>query len=150
MSSKCYSSPNHKKKPKCEVNNDRCTTCKVALVAYLKAKETATMRRKKKNRESAARSRRRRKEKDAKIVEEHKALIQQKQDQESYLSQLTQNKIQLRQLIKKKTHERNSRREVIAHELAKELMECPKDILNHLQYEIATSMNFHTLPNNTH
>ena len=150
MSPKCYNSPNHKKKPKCEVNDDGCTTCKEALVAYLKAKETARMRRKKKNRESAARSRRRRKEKDAKIVEEHTALIQQKKDQESYLSQLTQNKMQLRQLIKKKIHERNSRREVIAHELAKELMECPKDILNHLQYEIAASMNFHTLPNNTH
>ena len=150
MSPKCYNSLNHEKKPKCEVSDDGCAICKKALVAYLKAKETARMRRKKKNRESAARSRKRRKEKSAKIVEEHTALIQQKKDQESYLSQLTQNKMQLRQLIKKKIHERNSRREVIAHELAKELMKCPKDILNHLQHEIAASINFHTLPNNIH
>ena len=150
MSPRCYNSPNQKKKPKCKVSDDGCNTCKEALIAYLKAKQTARMRRKKKNRESAARSRKRRKEKSAKIVEEHTALIQQKKDQESYLSQLTQNKMQLRQLIKKKIHERNSRREVIAHELAKELMKCPKDILNHLQHEIAASINFHTLPNNIH
>ena len=76
--------------------------------------------------------------------------IARKKDQESYLSQLAQNEMQLRQLIKKKIHERNSRREVIAHELAKELMKCPKDILNHLQHEIAASINSHTLPNNIH
>ena len=150
MSPKCYNSPNQKKKPKCKVSDDGCTTCKEALVAYLKAKETARMRRKKKNRESAARSRKRRKEKSVKIVEEHAALIQRKKNQESYLDQLAQNKLQLRQLIKKKIHERNSRREVLAHGLAKELMECPKNILNHLQHEIAASINFHTLPNNTH
>ena len=149
MSPKCYISLNHKKTPRCEVSDDGCTTCKKALVAYLKAKETVRMRRKKKNRESAARSRRRKEEKYAKIVKEHTALVQQKKNQESYLNQLTQNKLQLRQLIKKKTHERNSRREVIAHKLAKELVKCPKDILNHLQYELTASINTNTLPNNT-
>ena len=150
MSPKCYNSLNHEKKPKCEVSDDGCAICKKALVAYLKAKETARMRRKKKNRESAARSRRRKKEKYAKIMKEHIALTQRKQNQESYLNQLAQNKMQLWQLIKKKTHERNSRRELMAHELAKELMECPMDILNHLQHQIAASIIPNTLPNNTH
>ena len=49
--------------------------------------------------------------------------------------------MQLRQLIKKKIHERNSRREVISQELAKELVKCPKDSLNHLQNEVAASIN---------
>ena len=150
MSPRCYNSPNQKKKPKCKVSDDGCNTCKEALVAYLKAKETARMRRKKKNRESAARSRKRRKEKSAKIVEEHAALIQRKKNQESYLNQLAQDKIQLWQLIKKKIHERNSRREVVAHELAKELVKCPKDSLNHLQNEIAASINSGTPFNSTH
>ena len=132
------------------MSDDGCNTCKEALVAYLKAKETARMRRKKKNRESAARSRKRRKEKSAKIVEEHAALIQRKKNQESYLNQLAQDKIQLWQLIKKKIHERNSRREVVAHELAKELVKCPKDSLNHLQNEIAASINSGTPFNSTH
>ena len=132
------------------MNDEGCTTCKSALVAYFKAKETARMRTKKKNREAAAKSRRKRKEKFAKIVAEHAALIRKQKNQESYLNQLAKDKMQLRQLIKKKTHERNSRREVIAHELAKELVKCPKDVLNHLQHEIAASINPNTPPNNTH
>ena len=97
------------------MNNEGCTTCKKALVAYLKAREIAGIKRKKNNRQSAARSRQKRKEKSANIVAEHTALIRQEKDQESYLNQLAQDKMQLRQRIKKKIHERNSRREVIAH-----------------------------------
>ena len=150
MSPKCYNSLNQKKKPKCEVSDEGCTTCKQALVAYFKAKEVAKKKRKKNNRKSAAKSRQKKKEKSSNIRAEHTALIRQQKDQESYLNQLAQDKIQLWQLIKKKIHERNSRREVVAHELAKELVKCPKDNLNHLQHEIAASINFHTLPNNTH
>ena len=150
MSPKCYNSLNQKKKPKCEVSDEGCTTCKQALVAYFKAKEVAKKKRKKNNRKSAAKSRQKKKEKSSNIRAEHTALIRQQKDQESYLNQLAQDKIQLWQLIKKKIHERNSRREVIAHELAKELVKCPKDILNHLQHEIAASINPNTPPNNTH
>ena len=123
------------------MNNEGCPTCKKALVAYFKAREIAGMKRKKNNRKSAARSRQKRKEKSANIVAEHTALIQQQKDQESYFYQLARDKMQLRQLIKKKMHERNSRREVVAQELAKELVKCPKDNLNHLQEEIAASIN---------
>ena len=123
------------------MNNEGCTTCKKALVAYFKAREIAGMKRKKNNRKSAARSRQKRKEKSANIVAEHTALIQQQKDQESYFYQLARDKMQLRQLIKKKMHERNSRREVMAQELAKELVKCPKDNLNYLQEEIAASIN---------
>ena len=150
MSPKCYNSPNNKKKPRCKVNNEGCTTCKKALVAYFKAREIAGMKRKKNNRKSAARSRQKRKEKSANIVAEHTALIQQQKDQESYFYQLARDKMQLRQLIKKKMHERNSRREVMAQELAKELVKCPKDNLNHLQDEIAASINPGTPIYNTH
>ena len=132
------------------MNNEGCTTCKEALVAYFKAKEIAKMKRKKNNRKSAAKSRQKRKEKSANIVAEHTALIQQQKDQESYFNQLAQDKMQLRQLIKKKMHERNSRREVMAQELAKELVKCPKDNLNHLQDEIAASINPGTPIYNTH
>ena len=123
------------------MNNEGCTTCKEALVAYFKAKEIAKMKRKKNNRKSAAKSRQKKKEKSANIVAEHTALIQQQKDQESYFYQLARDKMQLRQLIKKKMHERNSRREVMAQELAKELVKCPKDNLNYLQEEIAASIN---------
>ena len=123
------------------MNNEGCITCKKALVAYFKAREIAGMKRKKNNRKSAARSRQKRKEKSANIVAEHTALIQQQKDQESYFYQLARDKMQLRQLIKKKMHERNSRREVMAQELAKELVKCPKDNLNYLQEEIAASIN---------
>ena len=132
------------------MNDEGCTTCKSALVAYFKAKETARRKTKKKNREAAARSRQKRKEKFAKIEAEHEALTRQQKNQESFLNQLAQDKLQLRQLIKKKTHERNSRREVMAHNLAKELVKCPKDILNHLQQEIAASITTDTHPNNTY
>ena len=89
-------------------------------------------------------------EKFSNIVAEHTALIQQQKDQESYFYQLARDKMQLRQLIKKKMHERNSRREVMAQELAKELVKCPKDNLNHLQDEIAASINPGTPIYNTH
>ena len=141
MSPNCYNSLNNKKKPRCKVNNEGCTTCKKALVAYFKAREIAGMKRKKNNRKSAARSRQKRKEKSANIVAEHTALIQQQKGQESYFNQLAQDNMQLRRLIKKKMHERNSRREVMAQELAKELVKCPKDNLNYLQEEIAASIN---------
>ena len=150
MSPKCYNSLNNKKKPRCKVNNEGCTTCKKALVAYFKAREIAGMKRKKNNRKSAARSRQKRKEKSANIVAEHTALIQQQKDQESYFYQLARDKMQLRQLIKKKMHERNSRREVMAQVLAKELVKCPKDSLNHLQNQIAASINSGTPFNSTH
>ena len=110
-------------------------------MAYFKAREIAKVKRKENNRKSAARSRQKRKEKSANIVAEHTALIQQQKDQESYFYQLARDKMQLRQLIKKKMHERNSRTEVMAQELAKELVKCPKDNLNHLQDEIAASIN---------
>ena len=141
MSPKCYNSPNNKKKPRCKVSNEGCTTCKKALVAYFKAREIAGIKRKKNNRKSAARSRQKRKVKSANIVAEHAALIQQQEGQKSYFYQLARDIMQLRQLIKKKIHERNSRREVISQELAKELVKCPKDSLNHLQNEIAASIN---------
>ena len=79
MSPKCYNSINNKKKPRCEVNNEGCTTCKEALVAYFKAKEIAEEKRKKNNRKSAAKSRQKKKEKSANIAAEHSALIQQQQ-----------------------------------------------------------------------
>ena len=79
--------------------------------------------------------------KSANIVAEHAALIQQQKGQKSYFDQLARDIMQLRQLIKKKIHERNSRREVISQELAKELVKCPKDSLNHLQNEVAASIN---------
>ena len=132
------------------MKDGECTTCKIALVAYFKAKETARRKTKKKNREAAARSRQKRKEKFAKIEAEHEALTRQQKNQEAFLNQLAQDKFQLWQLIKKKTHERNSRREVMAHNLAKELVKCPKDILNHLEQEIATSITTDTHPNNTY
>ena len=86
----------------------------------------------------------------AKIEAEHEALTRQQKSQEAFLNQLAQDKFQLWQLIKKKTHERNSRREMMAHNLAKELVKCPKDILNHLEQEIATSITTDTHPNNTY
>ena len=132
------------------MKDEGCTTCKIALVAYFKAKEAARRKTKKKNREAAARSRQKRKEKFAKIEAEHEALTRQQKNQEAFLNQLAQDKFQLWQLIKKKTHERNSRREVMAHNLAKELVKCPKDILNHLEQEIATSITTDTHPNNTY
>ena len=110
-------------------------------MAYFKAREIAKVKRKENNRKSAAKSRQKKKEKSANIVAEHTALVQQKEGQESYFNQLTQDNMQLRRLIKKKMHERNSRREVVAQELAKELVKCPKDNLNHLQEEIAASIN---------
>ena len=119
-------------------------------MAYFKAKEIAKMKRKKNNRKSAAKSRQKKKEKSANIVAEHTALIQQQKDQESYFYQLARDKMQLRQLIKKKMHERNSRREVMAQVLAKELVKCPKDSLNHLQNQIAASINSGTPFNSTH
>ena len=119
-------------------------------MAYFKAREIAKVKRKENNRKSAAKSRQKKKEKSANIVAEHTALIQQQKDQESYFYQLARDKMQLRQLIKKKMHERNSRREVMAQELAKELVKCPKDSLNHLQNEIAASINPGTPLNSTH
>ena len=150
MSPKCHSSINNKKKPKCEVNDEECTTCKEASVAYFKAREIAKVKRKENNRKSAAKSRQKKKEKSANIVAEHTALIQQQKGQESYFNQLAQDNMHLRRLIKKKMHERNSRREVMAQELAKELVKCPKDSLNHLQNEIAASINPGTPLNSTH
>ena len=119
-------------------------------MTYFKAKEAARGKTKKKNREAAARSRQKKKEKFAKIEAEHEALTWQQKNQEAFLNQLAQEKFQLWQLIKKKTHERNSRREVMAHNVAKELVKCPKDILNHLEQEIATSISTDTHPNNTY
>ena len=85
------------------------------------------------------------------IIEEFNIDIKMmKKDQESYFNQLAQDKMQHRQLIKKKMHERNSRREVMAQELAKELVKCPKDSLNHLQNEVAASINSGTPFNSTH
>ena len=150
MSPKCYNSLNHKKKPRCEVSDEGCTSCKEALVAYFQAKEIAKMKRKKNNRKSAAKSRKKRMEKFANIVAEHRGLVQQQKDQESFLNQLAQDKMRIRQLIKKKIQERNSRRTVIAHELAKELVKCPKDVLNHLQHQIAASMDPNNPLNSTH
>ena len=132
------------------MKDGECTTCKIALVAYFKAKEATRRKTKKKKREAAARSRQKRKEKFAKIEAEHEALTRQQKSQEAFLNQLAQDKFQLWQLIKKKTHERNSRREMMAHNLAKELVKCPKDILNHLEQEIATSITTDTHPNNTY
>ena len=131
------------------MKNEGCTTCKKALVAYYEAKEIAGLKRKMNNRRSAARSRQKRKEKSANIVAEHTALIQQQKNQDLYFYQLTQDTMQLRQRIKKKMHERNSRREVMAQELAKELVKCPKDSLNYLQNEIAASINPVTPLNST-
>ena len=118
-------------------------------MAYFKAREIAKVKRKENNRKSAAKSRQKKKEKSANIVAEHTALIQQQKGQESYFNQLAQDNMQLRRLIKKKMHERNSRREVVAQELAKELVKCPKDNLNHLQEEIAASINPGTTIYNT-
>ena len=118
-----------------------CTLCQEALVAYSQARKIIMIERKAKNRKSAAKSRQKRIKKISDTVVEHIALVKEQKEQQLFLDQLNEDKQKLREFIRMKIHERDSRREIIAYDLAEDLVKCPKETLSQLHHDIAKSID---------
>ena len=142
MPAKCYKSPTHKRRPKCKrIANGMCTLCQQALVAYSQARKAVMIERKAKNPQSAAKSHDKKIQKFSDNIAEHIALKEEKREQQSLLDQLDKEKKELREFIRMKTQERESRKEIIAYDLAKDLVKCPKETLQQLHHDIAKSID---------